>query len=142
MDIRNLAFGLGDFALSTTATIGGIGIALFSPSGGPTAPAVFYGGIGIASYGIVGMGNAGISIRNALCDTTSPGFLEGIGSSLAGDSGGKLGKPVDLISQILPGIGAAGTLSGAEDLYNLSSAGNTVLNEFGNGNSASSRPGK
>jgi RHS repeat-associated protein len=135
---QNLAFGVGDLTVSSAETLGGFSLMLFSPTGGPISPPVFYTGLAITAYGEVGMMNAGIDIKNALFESDDQGALESIGAAIGGQSGATLGQTADLFTQILPALSAAGALNGIKDVYNLSSGINASNNKFGKATTPSS----
>ena len=126
----DLAFGLVDFTLSTTEAAGGLGIMFGSTVSGPAAPAVFLGGAAVAAHGISGMLNSGLSIQNALYDTSGPGFFEGV-CGLISEDFADAGRGIDLFTGIRPGAMSVATMESAVDVYNVASTLNTMNNEIG-----------
>lgn len=103
-DWQNLAFGVGDLALSSTGIVGGFGLMLLADLVPTTAGSMtaFTAGMGLTSVSLLGTTNAVIDIQNAWNETDNPGALETLGNALGGQTGAKFGATADLFTQVLP----------------------------------------
>jgi len=131
VNVRNLAFSLVDFGLSTgEATVGLVGIA-GAPVTGPAAPVVLMGAALATAHATMGMTNAVIDMRNALYETDNGGVFETLGETIAGENGATIGKAADLFTGLRPGAAAAGGMNTLKDAYDVTSGVNSMRKEFG-----------